>query len=74
MTAVMSEIHPLDPARLPPRGLTVNQDTGTVSYNLDGEGAVIRLTPDDALVLAQALLRFVARYRPLYEIKEAGAA
>ena len=70
MTAlIMSEIHPLDPARLPPEGLTFNNDTGWVSYNVGGTGATIRLTPADAYTLAQALFLFASRHIPAMETK-----
>jgi hypothetical protein len=43
-------------------GLSFNWESGALSYNLDGEGALIRLTPDDALMLARWLLEYAKRF------------
>jgi len=47
----VSTIAGLDAEALPPEGLSVNVDSGELSYCVDGQGATIRLTVDDALTV-----------------------
>jgi hypothetical protein len=67
--AEISTIEGLDPDALPPEGLSFNYEAGVLSYNVNGEGALIRLTPDDALLLARWLLEYAQIYdRPPAEV------
>jgi hypothetical protein len=43
------------------RKVSVNVDSGELSYCVDSQGATIRLTVDDALTVARALLEFARR-------------